>query len=62
MAHDYITLMDNNQSIQSLKTVLYKIKDRASLRQFVFSVGYYIPNSPGFNHAFVLKWGAGSKV
>jgi hypothetical protein len=54
--------MELNNSVQSLKTVLYKIKDRASLRQFVFSIGYYIPNSPGFNHAFVLKWGAGLKM
>lgn len=51
--------MDNSEieyCNTSLFCVLKKIKNRKLLREFLFSIGWYIPNHSSFNHEFVFLW------
>jgi len=51
--------MENN-SIEycetSLNNVIAKIKNRKTLREFLFQMGWYLPDFTSYSHEFVFHW------
>lgn len=51
----------NNSSIVNIHSILPKIRNRKILREFVFSLGFNLPDLTIYSHDFVLRWGSGNK-
>ena len=51
--------MENN-SIEycetSLNNVIAKIKNRKTLREFLFQIGWYLPDFTSYSNEFVFHW------
>lgn len=45
----------------TLHSLLAKIKCRKVLREFLFTMGYFLPDFTSFSHEFVFLWLQGKK-
>ena len=55
--------MNNNTEYTqtSLNNVIAKIKNRKTLKEFLFQMGVYLPDLTSFSHEFVFLWLQGKK-
>ena len=55
--------MENNIDYceTSLNNVIAKIKNEKTLREFLFSMGWYLPDFTSYSHEFVFLWLQGKK-
>lgn len=45
----------------SLSNMLLKLKNRKALCEFLFSIGWHLPNFSCYSHEFVFSWLQGKK-
>ena len=55
--------MENNSEYcdTSLNNVIAKIKNRKTLREFLFQMGWYLPDFTSYSHEFVFLFLQGKK-
>ena len=55
--------MENNTEYcqTSLTNVIGKIKNRKTLKEFLFQMGWYLPDFTSYSHEFVFHWLQGKK-
>jgi len=55
-------MVENNCNMNlNLQEILPRIRNRAVLREFCFSLGFWLPDYSCYSHQFVLGWGKGEK-